>query len=155
MSAVEILVDRADVSLQPSPIEPSWIREGNPLARSKILYWSRDKTSFTAIWDCSPGVFNWIYTYDETLHILEGSVTLTDEVSGVRELGPGDVVFFPAGSQAVWKVNSYVRKVAFFRQTLPPPVSVALRLVKRLRDMLGSGSAVKSGLTEPVPAAAS
>lgn len=132
MSASGILVSSSNVPLQDAPIHPDWILDGDPRARNCVLSKSADGTAVTLIWDCSAGSFNWFYDTDETIHVLEGGAVLTD-ASGTREIAAGDVVFFPAGSQAAWRVSHYVRKVAFFRQPVPRSVGLALRAWKRVR----------------------
>ncbi|MDB5393254.1 MAG: cupin [Rhodospirillales bacterium] len=83
------------------------------------------------IWDCTAGRFNWFYDCDETVHVTEGAVILTT-ATGMRAVAAGDVIFFPAGSQATWQVDQYIRKIAFLRQTLPTAAGFALRVWKRL-----------------------
>jgi uncharacterized protein len=55
-----------NVDLKPSPIEPSWIIEGNPEARSHVLSTSACGNTRTIIWSCTEGKFNWYYDVDET-----------------------------------------------------------------------------------------
>jgi uncharacterized protein len=121
-----------DVKLAPSPINEGWIVEGAPEARSAILSRSRDETACTIMWDCTAGKFRWFYDFDETIHILEGSVSI-DDGQGPRRVGPGDVVFFPVGSSALWEVETYVRKLAFCRKTLPAPIGAAVKILRALR----------------------
>ena len=104
--------------LQPAPINADWIIEGEPVARNALLSRSEDGDAFTVIWDCTSGLFDWRYSIDETVYILEGSVIVEDEAGGIRRLEAGATAFFPAGSRAKWRVESYVRKVAFCRR--PP-----------------------------------
>ena len=66
----------AKVDLKPSPIEPSWIIEGNPEARLHVLSISKDRAATTGIWSCTGGKFDWYYNADETSIILEGSILL-------------------------------------------------------------------------------
>jgi uncharacterized cupin superfamily protein len=47
-----------NADLKPSPIEPSWIVEGNLEARSHVLSTSADGTAMTLIWSCTEGRFN-------------------------------------------------------------------------------------------------
>ena len=103
----------------PCPIRAAWILEGSPVARLELLSSSADGTASTYYWDCTAGRFNWYYAFDETLHILEGSVSLKDPSGRSRLVSAGDVVFFPAGSSAEWTVDQYVRKLAFCRTPLP------------------------------------
>jgi hypothetical protein len=83
------------------------------------------------VWECTAGQFNWFYDCDETVHIIEGDVIITTE-TGTVTASAGSSFFFPAGSRATWQVNSYVRKVAFLRHTLPGPAGAMLRGWKRI-----------------------
>lgn len=103
----------------PCPIRPAWIIEGDPLARVELLSSSADGTASTYYWDCTAGRFNWYYDFDETLHILEGSVVLKEPSGRSRIVVAGDIVYFPAGSSAEWIVDKYIRKLAFCRTPLP------------------------------------
>jgi uncharacterized protein len=130
----------ADVELLPAPIPPHWIIEGTPQARSKRLAMSADGTSSVMAWSCTPGRFRWHYNIDETLHIISGEIFVTDENGVSRRLGPGDMVFFPAGSTSLWHVTKDVRKLAFCRHTVPRPVGFALRAWKKLITILNGPS---------------
>lgn len=125
-----------DVELSPSPIKSEWIIEGRPMARNHVLSRSEDQTACTIVWDCSKGKFNWHYDFDETIHFIEGSVTIEDGHSPARTLGPGDVIFFPAGSHAIWTVDNYVRKVAFCRKVLPGPVGTLIKVLRAVKNKL-------------------
>ena len=127
------------VALQPSPIRPEWILEGAPVARNAVLSRSADGGACTLIWDCTAGLFNWFYEIDETVYVLEGAVVVRDETGAEHRLGTGDTAFFPAGSRAVWRVDSYVRKVAFCRNPIPLPIMFAARVVRKLARLSGFG----------------
>ena len=127
---------KISVDLQPAPIRPNWISEGAPTARNAELSRSRDGTACTLVWDCTPGKFTWHYDTDETIHILEGSIFLDDGNGPPRRLGPGDVVFFPAGAVVKWHVVEHVRKLAFFRRTLPPPIAFAANALRKAKRLL-------------------
>jgi uncharacterized cupin superfamily protein len=142
----DIKFGNAAVSLSPAPINPDWILEGKPVARNKLLSTSADGTATTLIWDCTPGRFNWFYNIDETLFVLEGSVTLKDPDGNSRLVVAGDTIFFPAGSQAEWTVHTHFRKVAFCRTALPAPLVFALRFRRSLKRMLGGAKGKSEGL---------
>ncbi|HLW91984.1 MAG TPA: cupin domain-containing protein [Roseiarcus sp.] len=129
------------VEFAPSPINWDWVLEGAPKARSVILSRSQDQTACTIMWDCTAGKFRWIYDFDETIHFLEGSVLIDDGGSAPRLLGPGDVVFFPAGSSAIWSIENYVRKLAFCRKALPAPVGAAFKTLRLFRNAIRGASA--------------
>jgi uncharacterized protein len=124
-----------NVTLKSSPIEPSWILEGNPEARSNVLSTSACKTTTTLIWSCTAGKFNWYYDVDETIMILEGSIVLESEGMQPRRYGVGDVILFREGAQVKWQVEKYVKKIAFFRQTLPFGLGYAVRTINKLKRM--------------------
>jgi len=123
------------------PINPEWILEGRPVARMEFLSGSADGTANTYFWDCTAGRFNWFYAFDETLHILEGSVSLKEATGRSRIVVAGDVVYFPAGSSAEWTVDRYVRKLAFCRTPLPAPLVLARNIASRVKRFVRGGGA--------------
>jgi len=119
-SIVIAATDTAD--LEATRISPGWVLNGRPETRSKQLARSHDRTSCAVVWDCTAGHFNWHYNKDETLVVLTGEAFISIEKGQERRIGPGDIVFFPAGTSATWRVTSYIRKVAFLRHTMPRPL---------------------------------
>jgi uncharacterized cupin superfamily protein len=109
----------ADAVMTPSPIDPTWILEGAPAARTASVGHSVDGLTWVDVWDCTAGRFEWRYPSDETVHIVEGGAHVVDADGGEWELGPGDVVTFRKGTRARWHVPEYVRKVAFCRRDVP------------------------------------
>lgn len=132
MESSIVISTLADVDLEPMPIEPSWIRSGNPEARWKVLTKSQDKMATKLVWQCTPGVFEWHYDDDETIYVIEGEAFLTSSDGKERQFGAGDMVFFPAGSSCTWRITKTVRKFAILRRDLPSPVSLAIRAAGRL-----------------------
>jgi hypothetical protein len=118
--------------LTSSPINKDWILEGQPAAQNTVLSRSADGTAWTIMWDCTAGRFRWHYDFDETIHIIEGSVSI-DDGAGPRTVGPGDVVFLPAGTSAVWVIETYVRKLAFCRKILPAPIRAAVNMLRSVK----------------------
>lgn len=135
------------MDLDPSPIEPSWIIEGNPEARSRVLSMSACNTAKTVIWSCTEGKFNWYYDLDETIVILEGSIVLESEGMPAKRHGLGEVIVFRSGAHAKWHVEGYVRKIAFLYVNNPFPFGIAIRAVNKLKSLIARNG--------PVTAAAS
>jgi uncharacterized cupin superfamily protein len=127
--------------LKSTPINPDWIISGNPQARTAEHSRGHDEASLTAIWDCTSGEFRWRFGWDETVMILEGEVHVTTEDGLERTLQAGDVAFFAGGTWANWRVDNYVRKVAFLRKPFPKPLAIAYRLRNLLRNGGGAGIA--------------
>src|SRR5262249_52777270 len=90
--------------LDPSPIEPAWVIEGDPQARSRLLSTSACGTAKTIIWSCTEGKFNWYYDLDETIMILEGTIVLQSESAPPKRYCAGDVIYFRKGAHAKWHV---------------------------------------------------
>jgi hypothetical protein len=138
------------VALSPSPIYPNWILEGNPVCRNQKISSSQDGTATTFIWECTAGRFNWFYDDDETIYVIEGGVVVKDGSGAVHRLNAGDTIFFPAGSRAEWLVEKYIRKIAFVRTPLPPPVLFVKRGMRFLRRLIrgGNSPAVSSAMLQ-------
>jgi len=102
------------------PIEPSWIKSGNPVARGTVLTQSEDKKVSSGLWSCEPGEFEWTFGWDEFVHVLEGEVDITEDgTDNTITLRPGDMAHFPLGMKAHWHVKQAVRK--FFVIRTPEP----------------------------------
>lgn len=140
-----MIASATDQALKPAPIEPSWIRGGNPEARNAVLSRSADGTATTILWDCTSGEFDWIYDIDETLYFIEGSATIGDGHAPPRLFTAGDVLFLPHGTVAHWQIDRYVRKVAFCRRTLPQPIAFGLRAGRKLKRVLTPALSVWAG----------
>jgi uncharacterized protein len=136
---VESVLDR-------SFVPRDWIVEGNPQVRSQRLMRTADGTTSLFVWTCTTGRFNWYYRVDETLHIISGEVFITDASGETRRLGPGDVAFFPAGSQCLWHVTQDVKKLAVCRHSMPRPFGVAVRAWNKLLHYLAGGLSGGGGL---------
>ena len=135
--------DRRD--WRPAPITPEWILDGTPVARFVPLARGRDDLGSTTLWDCTAGTFRWHFVWDETVHILDGAVTVTLPSGAVHRLTAGSVAFFPGGSTAVWKVEGHVRKLAVCRRVFPRPLARAVALARRLKHGL---AATRAGLAD-------
>jgi uncharacterized cupin superfamily protein len=131
---IEVANTRSKMSL--SPIERSWIIEGEPVAELSILSKSADSRAWTVVWQCSAGKFNWYYDYDETILILDGSIVIESEGMPPACYKPGDVIFFKEGAHAIWHVENSVRKIAFCRRTNPDFLNFAVRVVSKIKRIL-------------------
>lgn len=129
------------LALKPAPIEPSWIIRGTPVARAADHSRSTDEASVTAVWDCTAGEFRWYFGWDETVVIQEGEVQVTSEDGTSRMLKAGDIAYFRGGTWATWRIDDYVRKIAFLRKPFPEPLAIAYRLRNAMRPRGKSGLA--------------
>ena len=137
------LIETARVAsdLLPSPINPSWIIEGNPQAKARQLCQSVDRLVWTVVWECSEGRFDWYYSYDETVFILEGSIVVEGDGLPQTRYGVGDVILFRKGAHARWHVEGHVKKLAVCHRVLPSSLSFFVRLLGLLkRGLTGRNS---------------
>jgi quercetin dioxygenase-like cupin family protein len=65
--------------------------------------------------------------------ILEGEVHVTAEDGTQRVLQPGDVAYFKGRTWATWRIDKYLKKVAFIRRPFPKPIAMLFRLRNMLR----------------------
>lgn len=122
---IVVTASSAEAELEPAPIvpiNPNWIWEGTPQTRFKFLGKSADKASWHVVWECTAGYFDWHYDADETAFILTGEAFISSATMKERRVGPGDMMFFPAGSIYTWRVTERVRKFAVLRRLIPRPI---------------------------------
>ncbi len=129
--------DAAD--MKPAPIEPGWIISGDPQARAGAHSKAEDQCAATGVWDCTAGTFRWFFGWDETVVILEGEVHVTAEDGTQRLLRAGDIAYFKGGTWATWRIDTYVRKIAFLRKPFPSPMAKLYRLRNALRPKAAIG----------------
>jgi uncharacterized cupin superfamily protein len=125
--------------MTPSPIERSWVIEGNPVAELSLLSRSADGQAWTVVWQCSAGKFHWHYDFDETILILEGEIVIESDGMPPTRYGSGDVIFFKEGAHAKWQVEGHVRKLAFCRKTQPALINFAVRGLSKIKRTLMPG----------------
>lgn len=124
----------SSLQLRDAHIDPSWIIAGEPKARLAEHSRAVDGAAATAVWECTAGEFRWFFAWDETVVILEGGVHVTAEDGSERALKAGDIAYFKANSWATWKIDTYVKKIAFVRRPFPAFVANAWRAFKNLRQ---------------------
>lgn len=134
-----------EVELKDAPIRPEWILDGDPVAQNHVVFKSEDHSSLTLFWQCSAGSFKWVYDEDETIYVLDGGMTLTYPNGEVKAVGKGDVVYFAAGTEAVWKIDSHVHKLAVFRRPIPGALSGLLRVYHKAMSLGGKAAALGFG----------
>lgn len=124
------------IALHDDPIEPSWVLEGQPHARSGCHSTNTDGWAATHVWECSGGRFRWFFGVEETVLILEGEVQVTDAQGRVQWLVPGVVAYFPSGTWWEWHVPQHVRKLSFNRRSVLLPARLLSRVLGALMKPL-------------------
>jgi uncharacterized protein len=120
------------ITLKDDPIEPGWVLEGAPHARSGCHSTNTDGWAATHVWECSAGRFRWHFGVEETVLILEGEVRVTDALGREHWLVPGMVAYFPVDTWWEWHIPQHVRKLSFNRRSVLPPARLLSRVLGRL-----------------------
>lgn len=97
----------------PMPLPPEWIRAGEPAPEGVVTVRSPDRLQRAGYWHCQTGTFRYLFTYHETIQVLEGEVTVTDQDGSASTLRPGDWAHFPKGKDTVWDVRGPFKKLFF------------------------------------------
>jgi len=151
VSASTIAATHMHVPLAPAPLDPSWIIAGTPTARCVMVSAGRDGTPPTFVWECTPGSFVWHYRAEETIHFVEGAAVL-DDGTGPRRVGPGDIVFIRGRSKVRWDIEQTVRKFAFLTPSLPLPVALLMKGLRRAKRFVQGANGEAPGLLGGQPA---
>jgi uncharacterized cupin superfamily protein len=125
------------ITMKDDPIEPSWVLEGQPRARSGCHSTNTDGWAATHVWECSGGRFRWHFGVEETVLILDGEVRVTDAQGRVQWLVPGMVAYFPVGSWWEWHIPQHVRKLSFNRRSVRWPGRMLSRALDVAQRLLG------------------
>jgi uncharacterized cupin superfamily protein len=98
---------------EPYPLPPEIIVDGVPDAK---VHWLRasgagEPAYYAGVWTVEPCTFDYTFEMNETAHIVEGNVVVTQTDGPKLELGPGDVATFPKGARTRWHVRARLKKV--------------------------------------------
>jgi uncharacterized cupin superfamily protein len=109
-----------DAELSPWPLPAEWVEQGSPEASGAVLSKSADSRIVRGVWECTPGSFRWMYTYDETVVAVLGTATVLMDSGDQVFLHPGDMAFFARGQGSTWTVHEKFRKA--FHADSPDPL---------------------------------
>ena len=109
----------ANESLDDWLIPAELITAGSPVAKWKFLWQSEDKCIGNGTWTCEIGSYNWEYTWDETIYIIDGEVTITENNGNSNTYRAGDLIFVPAGTRTSWDIIQPIRKIFHIRSDDP------------------------------------
>lgn len=132
MRELMLLFDPQTIDLEPEPINPDLIVRGTPTARSKKLVTSSDWTANVVVWECTPGVFHWRYTRDETIYVLAGEAFISTGSDQPRRFAAGDLGFFPNGLVCNWQIMQTFRKFVVQKEVMLAPLGLCVKIFKKL-----------------------
>ena len=134
--------DISEADLNSGSIPAKWLISGEARTRSKLLGRTQDRLAYAMYWECGAATFNWHYGNDEFMVILSGEVFVKSEDGGERRYGPSDFIFFPAGSEATWRVPDHIRKIAILKNSVNQSAIRISKVWDKLLELAGlSGKA--------------
>ena len=102
--------DVLSLPLDPAPLDPANVMDGDPKVRSRTLWRSPDGRSQRGVWEITPGTVRDVEV-DEMFVVLTGRARVVIEGGPTLELAPGTVGILNAGDRTVWRVTETLRKV--------------------------------------------
>jgi uncharacterized cupin superfamily protein len=127
----------ADTQLETGSIPSEWLLSGDPKTRSKLLGKTGDRLAYAMLWECGAVSYKWYYAKDEAYIVLSGEGFVTDAKGVEHRYGPGDVAFFPAGTNSTWRHPDHFRKVAVLKESVGQPFALAFKAWNKILDVLG------------------
>ena len=102
------------------PLNPAWIRSGNPVARGTVTTQSEDRCITAGMWSVEPGEFDFTFAWDEFIHILEGEAEVVEAATGKSiPVRAGYMAHFKLGTVTRWTVTKKIRKYYVIRTPEP------------------------------------
>lgn len=111
--SAEIIVLDPEVELSPSgsPLAELLLSE-TPSCRNNTAYATPTRHWSVGVWDSTPyHRAPMVYGHYELMHILEGSVCITDDQGRSTTFGPDSVFLVPKNAKCSWLSTEHVRKV--------------------------------------------
>jgi uncharacterized protein len=139
MSDLVLFSTLCDVQLDPGSIPEKWFLSGDPQTRSRLLGKSRDHLAYIMLWECGAVSYKWHYSRDEAYIVLSGEGFMTDDSGVEHRYGPGDVAFFPAGTNATWRHPDHFRKVAVLKDPISPVLAAFWKMWNKVLTVVGFG----------------
>jgi uncharacterized protein len=103
-------IDPMALELEPWPLEPDQIVDGDPQVSGRVLDTSADGKVERGVWQHTAGVSRDTES-DELFVVLTGRATIEVEDGPTLEVGPGDVGLLHAGDRTTWTVHEDLRKI--------------------------------------------
>jgi hypothetical protein len=103
-------IDPMALELEPWPLEPDQIVDGDPQVSGRVLDTSADGKVERGVWQHTVGVSRDTES-DELFVVMTGRATIEVEDGPTLEVGPGDVGLLHAGDRTTWTVHEDLRKI--------------------------------------------
>jgi len=115
-----VAVDTAGPLAPSTPPAPAMLLSPVPVQHARDCYTDPSGRFSVGVWDTT-GYHRKLIDFPrhELMHLLEGSVTLTDDAGRSQTFNAGDTFFVPLGAPNSWKSEGYLRKIYCILQPKP------------------------------------
>lgn len=112
-SALKVIRPDPGTALAPMDVDASQPFVGDlPTQNIDLCFGDMTGQMTTGVWDSTPFERQpFAFPRHELMHLLEGSVTISDGQGGAETFVAGDTFFVPKGAVIGWKSTEYVRKI--------------------------------------------
>lgn len=84
---------------------------GDPMATAGKTLWTGGGVLEVGLWKCAPGPSRWVFETNESITMLAGRMTVTEDDGESFEVKAGDSAVFPKGWSGTWDIHDTVLKV--------------------------------------------
>lgn len=84
---------------------------GAPMGTAGKKLWTGDGVLEVGLWECEPGPSRWRFETNESITMLAGRMTVTEDGGDSYVIAAGDSAVFPLGWTGTWDIEEKVFKV--------------------------------------------
>ena len=84
---------------------------GEPMATAGKKLWTGEGILEAGLWQCAPGPSRWVFETNESITVLSGRMTVTEDSGNTYEVNAGDSAIFAKGWTGTWDIHETVLKV--------------------------------------------
>lgn len=84
---------------------------GEPMATEGKKLWTGEGINEVGIWKCAAGPSRWTFETNESITVLSGRMTVTEDGGEAVEIKGGDSAVFPKGWSGTWDIHDTILKV--------------------------------------------
>lgn len=82
-----------------------------PMATAGKKLWAGEGILEVGLWRCEPGPSRWVLETNESITVISGRVTVTEDGGETHVITAGDSAVFPKGWTGVWDIEETIFKI--------------------------------------------
>lgn len=84
---------------------------GAPMATAGKKLWTGEGVLEVGLWRCEPGPSRWLFETNESITVISGRMTVTEDGGTAQVIAAGDSAVFSRGWTGVWEIEDTILKV--------------------------------------------